>query len=120
MHLDIRLPIGSLFSVLGAILVVFGLVSKQGIYERSLGININLWWGLVMLAFGVAMFVMGFRGTSSVRTGIKRQKAEGRRRDSAVRNSGFRLGCQYVGAVGTDGRRSLPATWLVRFCCSWS
>ena len=77
MHLDIRLPIGALFSVLGAILVVFGLVSSSGIYDRSLGINVNLWWGLVMLAFGAAMFVMGFRGTSSVRT--TEESLEGKR-----------------------------------------
>jgi hypothetical protein len=83
MHLDIRLPIGALFSVLGAILVVFGLVSGQGIYERSVGININLWWGLVMLAFGLAMFVMGFRGTSTVRT--TEESVEGKKLEETER-----------------------------------
>jgi hypothetical protein len=83
MHLDIRLPIGALFSVLGAILVVFGLVGGQEIYGRSLGININLWWGLVMLAFGAAMFVMGLRGTSSVRT--TEESAEGKKLEETER-----------------------------------
>ena len=55
MKLDLRLPIGLMFSIIGALLVVFGLTSDRGIYERSLGINVNLWWGLVLLLFGVVM-----------------------------------------------------------------
>ena len=83
MHLDIRLPIGLLFSVLGSILVVFGAVADKAIYERSLGINVNLWWGLVMLAFGIFMFVMGRRGTSSVRTAD--ESPEGRKLEETER-----------------------------------
>lgn len=55
MKLDLRLPIGLMFSILGALLALFGLASDPGIYQRSLGINVNLWWGLVLLAFGAAM-----------------------------------------------------------------
>jgi hypothetical protein len=64
MNFDIRLPIGTMFSLLGAILVVFGLVTGGGdMYAtHSLGININLWWGLVLLAFGVLMLLGGARG----------------------------------------------------------
>ena len=50
-----------MFSIVGAILVVFGLVSDPAIYARSLGINVNLWWGLVLLAFGLVMFWLGRR-----------------------------------------------------------
>jgi hypothetical protein len=53
--LDLRLPIGLLFAIYGAILVVFGLTSDRAVYERSLGVNVNLWWGLVLLAFGAGM-----------------------------------------------------------------
>jgi hypothetical protein len=60
MGLDIRLPIGLLFVSLGGLLIVYGVISKAEIYERSLGININLWWGLVMLAFGVIMSLLGW------------------------------------------------------------
>ncbi|HEX3599026.1 MAG TPA: hypothetical protein VHU84_02715 [Lacipirellulaceae bacterium] len=68
MRLDIRLPIGLMFAVIGALLVVYGVaISDQAIYERSLGININLWWGAVLLAFGLLMFWFGRRGSSSVR-----------------------------------------------------
>lgn len=55
MTLDLRLPIGLMFSIIGALLVVFGLLSGDAIYARSLGINVNLWWGLVLLLFGVVM-----------------------------------------------------------------
>ena len=52
--LDIRLPIGGLFVVLGLILVGYGVVTNADAaqYERSMSVNINLWWGLVMLGFG--------------------------------------------------------------------
>jgi len=61
MTLDIRLPIGLLFAILGALLVAYGIASDPAIYERSLKININLWWGLVMLVFGGLMIVFGRR-----------------------------------------------------------
>jgi hypothetical protein len=61
MGLDIRTPIGVMFSLLGAVLAVYGVVGDKAIYVKSLGININLWWGLVMLAFGIAMLVMAKR-----------------------------------------------------------
>jgi hypothetical protein len=56
MGFDIRLPIGFLFITLGALLVLFGLVTLESpIYEHSLGMNINLGWGIVMLLFGLLM-----------------------------------------------------------------
>ncbi len=61
MGLDIRTPIGVMFSLLGAVLAVYGVVGDKAIYVKSLGININLWWGLVMLAFGIIMLVMAKR-----------------------------------------------------------
>lgn len=42
MGLDVRLPIGALFTILGVVLAFFGVVSDKALYERSLGININL------------------------------------------------------------------------------
>lgn len=61
MNLDLRLPIGGMFSIFGAILTVYGLVSDRAIYSRSLGINVNLWWGLVLLAFGLVMLWFAIR-----------------------------------------------------------
>ena len=62
MGLDIRLPIGIMFSVLGVLLTVYGLMSNQSIYQRSLNININLWWGIVIFGFGVVMLILSKRG----------------------------------------------------------
>jgi len=61
MGLDIRLPIGVLFSVFGIVLTLFGVVSDRTLYQRSLGININLIWGLVLLVFGLGMLFLGRR-----------------------------------------------------------
>ena len=61
MGLDIRLPIGFLFFIFGVLLIVFGELSDKAIYERSLGININLEWGVVMLLFGAVMLFLGRR-----------------------------------------------------------
>ena len=62
MQLDLRLPIGILFSLFGVILIATGLLTPPATYTQSLGINVNLWWGLVMLAFGVVMFAFAMRG----------------------------------------------------------
>ena len=61
MGLDIRLPIGLLFAALGLLLLGYGAISDPAIYERSLGINVNLIWGAVMAVFGVTMFLFGRR-----------------------------------------------------------
>jgi len=61
LKLDIRIPLGLLFLIFGALLTLFGAISNPTLYDRSLHINVNLWWGTVMLAFGLAMFVLGRR-----------------------------------------------------------
>ena len=63
MKLDLRLPIGLMFTIVGALLTVFGLLSDDAIYARSLGINVNLWWGLVLLAFGAVMLMLAARAS---------------------------------------------------------
>ena len=57
MGLDIKVPIGLMFTILGLLLTIFGLAtaSNTEMYQRSLDININLWTGLAMLVLGVAM-----------------------------------------------------------------
>jgi len=61
MRFDLRQPIGLLFTLLGAMLVLYGLVSPAEIYERSLGINVNLRWGAVLLVFGAGMLMLARR-----------------------------------------------------------
>ncbi|HET9637137.1 MAG TPA: hypothetical protein VFP26_14505 [Gemmatimonadaceae bacterium] len=60
---DIRLPIGALFLLLGAVLTVYGVATRSNtaLYARSENITINLWWGIVMLIFGALMFFYGRR-----------------------------------------------------------
>ncbi len=65
MNLDIRLPIGLMFAMIGAILSAYGLLSDPAVYQRSLGININLWWGLVLFLFGAVMLLMARRAASA-------------------------------------------------------
>jgi hypothetical protein len=62
MKFDLRFPIGLLFSFYGMLLVIFGFCSDSKNYDRSLGININLWWGIVLLVFGLGMLMLALRG----------------------------------------------------------
>jgi len=58
MELDVRIPLGWLFTTLGVILIAYGLISDPAIYARSLGENVNLHWGVVFTLFGsVVLFV---------------------------------------------------------------
>jgi hypothetical protein len=57
--LDVRVPIGGLFSVLGLLLVGYGFLEPAAVHSAfTKGGQINLWWGLVMLAFGVIMLLL--------------------------------------------------------------
>ena len=57
-----------MFAILGLLLAGYGVVGDKSIYQKALGININLWWGLVMLAFGLVMLLLGRRGTRVTRS----------------------------------------------------
>jgi hypothetical protein len=57
--LDLRLPMGLMFSLVGAMLILYNLRTwGDQEYQRCLGININLWWGLALLAFGLIMLAL--------------------------------------------------------------
>lgn len=65
MTLDICWPIGIMFSLVGAMLAVFGLMTRasEEMYKRSLDININLWWGLALLVFGGWMLFSAWKNS---------------------------------------------------------
>jgi hypothetical protein len=67
MNLDIRLPMGMLFTIIGVLLTLYGVFGDRSMYQRSLGYNVNLDWGLVLLAFGILMFVLGRKGTTKAK-----------------------------------------------------
>ena len=58
MNFDLRLPIGIMFSLFGTMLAILGLTSSDN--STVLNINVNLWWGMVLLAFGVLMLVFAW------------------------------------------------------------
>ena len=61
MGLDIRLPLGLLFLVTGGMMAVYGLFTHgSAIYEKSLGIDINLAWGLALSLFGLSMLLLAY------------------------------------------------------------
>jgi hypothetical protein len=64
--LDIRAPIGGLFTLLGVMLAGYGLFASGsgGASDLSSGTNVNLWWGLVMTVFGVIMLLLARRAMS--------------------------------------------------------
>ena len=62
MSFDLRLPVGLMFVIFGLILTGVGLLGGAELPAHSLGININLWWGLAQLVFGAIMLAFGLRG----------------------------------------------------------
>jgi hypothetical protein len=67
MPLDIRVPIGLMMGLMGLMLAGYGLLGPHDIYARSLGINVNLIWGTVLLAFAAVLLVLGTRGARGAR-----------------------------------------------------
>jgi len=63
-HVDARIAVGMFFTLTGTILAAFGFSTRDqvDVYAKSLGIDANLWWGLVLLAFGITMLAFGRRG----------------------------------------------------------
>ena len=62
MGLDIRIPLGLIFAIVGGIMTVYGFFTRGSeMYAKSMGVNLNLTWGALMLVFGVVMFVVGKR-----------------------------------------------------------
>ncbi len=58
-RMSIALTIGATIGAIGLILILYGLFGSPD-FSRSDGINIDLWWGLVMLVFGLLMGIGGF------------------------------------------------------------
>lgn len=61
MNFDLRLPIGLIFTFYGLVLTLYGLFSDPEIYKKSLGLNVNRGWGVVLLLFGGWMLILAMR-----------------------------------------------------------
>ena len=86
MQLDIRLPIGLMFSLLGILLLIVGLFAG-GQSTQSQQTSVNLWWGVVMLVFGTVMLVLGRRGSASAR--LAEESPEGQKIEEIEHRSGL-------------------------------
>lgn len=64
MGIDIKLPIGLMFSIIGFLLTLYGFFTNADttMYQQSLGINVNLWSGIGMLVFGLIMLLLSYLG----------------------------------------------------------
>ena len=64
MFYDPRISIGMIFTLIGTVLAAYGVATRDQaeLYVKSLGINANIWWGLVLLAFGILILTLGRRG----------------------------------------------------------
>ncbi len=68
MKMDMRIPLGMMFTLIGTMLAAFGLSTRDnvGLYLKSLGIDVNVWWGFALLVFGILMLALGRRGQKTV------------------------------------------------------
>jgi hypothetical protein len=68
MEIDLRIPMGMMFSMAGAVLLAFGLATRNQAetYAKSFGINGNLWWGAGVLVFGLIVLNLGRRGQGRI------------------------------------------------------
>ncbi len=71
MNLDVRIPMDMMFTMIGAVLLAFGLAirGKTVFYANSVGLNADLWWGLALLVFGVIVLTLGRRGQARIEKG---------------------------------------------------
>ena len=58
---DLRRPIGFLFSLLGSILLLYGVINPDVRAPLDPGVNVNLWCGLTLLIFGGCLLWLSFR-----------------------------------------------------------
>lgn len=94
MGLDIRLPIGGMFAMVGLMLTIYGAATggDARMYERALGVNINLCWGVAMLAFGLVMLALGRRGAKSQGVRPAEDTPEGRATEEREHRKGLERG----------------------------
>ncbi len=64
---DLKIPLGTLLSFYGIVLLVYGAFGPKSIYAKSLNIDVNLIWGIVMLIVGTAFLSVAFFGKRKAR-----------------------------------------------------
>ncbi len=107
MGLDIRLPIGLLFSIFGILLLAYGLV-RPAETQKSLGLNVNLEWGAAMLVFGAVMLFLG--GEVTLRLDDA-HRTSSTKNDRALRNSGRVQRTLWKPITSLPGARQGQSDW---------
>lgn len=74
MDIDLRIPMGMMFSMAGAVLLAFGLATRDraDMYAKCFGTNVDLWWGAVVLVFGLWVLHLGRNGQGRIEMGKKK------------------------------------------------
>jgi len=74
MDIDLRIPMGMMFSMAGAVLLAFGLATRNqaDMFAKSFGWNVDLWWGAAVLVFGLIVLHFGRRGQGRIE--MKKQR----------------------------------------------
>jgi len=67
----------SIFWITGLLLVVYGLFSDPAIYARSLGYNVNLYWGAILAVFGGVMLLLARLGARRGKTSARAAAGSG-------------------------------------------
>ena len=68
MNLDLRIPMGMMFAMIGAVVMAFGLAvhNRPDLAARIPYAAADLWWGLVVLVFGMIVLALGRRGQGRI------------------------------------------------------
>ena len=61
MQLDVRVPLGLMLVIMGVLLAGYGLLGDKAIYARSLGINVNVIWGSVLIVVAAILLMLASR-----------------------------------------------------------
>lgn len=78
MEIDLRIPMGMMFSMAGAVLLAFGLATRDraDIFAKSFGWNVDVYWGAAVLVFGLIVLTLGRRGQGRIE--MRKKKAGAR------------------------------------------
>jgi hypothetical protein len=73
---DLRTIIGGLFTLYGVFLIILGVFDSQAEIDKAVGVRINLWTGLGMLALGLAFLAWALLRPLTIEAMVESADAE--------------------------------------------